>query len=250
MTPRDFTAASAKPTLSAGSAAAPSTADLLRSEQAYEQVKSDIVACVLRPGETLTEKQIGDRYLIRKATIRAALTRLMQEGLVRSEPRRGYVITPLTLRDVAEIFDVRSLIEPEVFRVAASGLTERGLEDIRQAAKKVLKPETLRSHVAFLAADRAFRLALAELSGNSRLAQLLGQILDQSERVLHLGFRSRDFTQLIIGQQKDLVHACEAREVSGIVKLARSQCLTLKKQVLEALLAGTKLQETNLQDFA
>jgi len=229
---------------------APSTADILRSEEAYEQLKSDIVACVLRPGESLTEKQIGDRYQIRKATIRSALARLTQEGLIKSEPRRGYVITPLSLRDVNEIFDVRGLIEPEVFRVAAANITERGLEDIRLAAQKVLKPETLRSHVAFLAADRAFRLALAELSGNLRLARLLDQILDQSERVLHLGFKSRDLTQLIISQQQELVLACEVAEVSGIVKLARSQCLLLKKQVLEALLASAKLQEANLQTFA
>ncbi|MES0167518.1 GntR family transcriptional regulator [Mesorhizobium sp. M0027] len=205
---------------------------------------------MLRPGEALTEKQIGDRYLIKKATIRAALARLMQEGLVRSEPRRGYVVATLSLRDVNEIFDVRSLIEPEVFRVAASNMTERGLEDIRLAAKKVLKPETLRSHIASLAADRAFRLALAELSGNLRLAHLLDQILDQSARVLHLGFKSRDFTQLIIAQQKELVLACEAGDVSAIVKLARAQCLFLKKQVLEALLAGSKLQDVNLQPFA
>lgn len=212
-------------------------------------MKIDIVACVLRPGEALTEKQIGDRYQIKKATIRSALTRLTQEGLVKSEPRRGYVIAPLSLRDVNEIFDVRSLIEPEVFGVAASSLGERELEDVRQAAKRVLKPETLRSHVAFLASDRAFRLTLAELSGNLRLAQLLGQILDQSERVLHLGFKSYDFIPLIIAQQKELVHACEVSDVSGIVKLARSQCLLLKKQVLEALMAGSKLQEANLQDF-
>ncbi|MER8365424.1 GntR family transcriptional regulator [Mesorhizobium sp. M1348] len=231
-------------------ATALSAADVLRREQAYEQLRNDIIACVLRPGEALTEKQIGDRYLIKKATIRAALARLMQEGLVRSEPRRGYVVATLSLRDVNEIFDVRSLIEPEVFRVAASNMTERGLEDIRLAAKKVLKPETLRSQIAFLAADRAFRLALAELSGNLRLAHLLDQILDQSARVLHLGFKSRDFTQLIIAQQKELVLACEAGDVSGIVKLARSQCLYLKKQVLEALLASSKLQDVNLQPFA
>jgi DNA-binding GntR family transcriptional regulator len=230
--------------------APPSTADLLRSEQAYEQMKSDIVACVLLPGEALTEKQVGDRYQIKKATIRSALTRLLQEGLVKSEPRRGYVIAPLTLRDVHEIFDMRSLIEPEVFRVAASGLTGRGLDDVRLAAKKVLKPETLHSHVAFLAADRAFRLALAELPGNLRLARLLGQILDQSERVLHLGFKSHDFTRLILAQQKELVHACEVGEVSGIVKLARIQCLHLKKQVVEMLLASSRLHEVNLRPFA
>lgn len=227
--------------------APPSTADLLRSEQAYEQLKSDIVACVLAPGEALTEKQVGDRYDLKKATIRAALTRLLQEGLVKSEPRRGYVIAPLTLRDVHEIFDVRSLIEPEVYRAAALSLTERGLEEVRQAAKKVLKPETLPSHVAFLAADRAFRLAIAELSGNLRLARLLGQILDQSERVLHLGFKARDFTSLIIGQQKELVQACAVGETSAIVKLARAQCLALKKEVIEALLAGSRLQDINLR---
>jgi DNA-binding GntR family transcriptional regulator len=248
MTRPKFPAASSRSAPSAGKP--PSTADVLRSEAAYEQMKSDIVACVLRPGEALTEKQIGDRYLIKKATIRSALTRLTQEGLVKSEPRRGYVIAPLSLRDVNEIFDVRSLIEPEVFRAAASGLTERGLEDVKQAAKKVLKPETLRSQVAFLAADRAFRLAFAELSGNLRLAQLLGQVLDESGRVLHLGFKSRDFTQLIISQQKELVRACEVSEVSGIVKLARLHCLLLKKQVLEALLAGSRLQDVNLQAFA
>ncbi len=232
-------------------AKAPSTADILRSEEAYEQLKSDIVACVLRPGESLTEKQIGERYQIRKATIRSALARLTQEGLIKSEPRRGYVVAPLSLRDVNEIFDVRSLIEPEVFRVAAANLTERGLDDIQlAAAQKVLKPETLRSHVAFLAADRAFRLALAELSGNLRLVRLLDQILDQSERVLHLGFKSRDFTETIIGQQKELVLACELAEVSAIAKLARSQCLLLKKQVLEALLTGSRLQDANLQSFA
>jgi DNA-binding GntR family transcriptional regulator len=240
---------SLKPSLLAGDRAAPSTADILRSEQAYEQLKSDIVACALPPGEALTEKQIGERYQIRKATIRSALTRLLQEGLVKSEPRRGYVIAPLTLRDVHEIFDVRGLIEPEVFRVAAHGLTARGLDEIRLAAKKVLKPETLPSHVAFLAADRAFRLAFAELSGNLRLARLLGQVLDQSERVLHLGFKSRDFTALIVSQQKELVHACEVGEVAGIVKLARAQCLHLKKHVIETLLADSRVQDMNLRPF-
>lgn len=227
--------------------APPSTGDLLRSEQAYEQLKSDIVACVLAPGEALTEKEVGERYQIRKATIRAALTRLLQEGFVKSEPRRGYVITPLTLRDAHEIFDVRALIEPEVYRVAAQSLTKRGLDEVRQAAKKALKPETLPSHVAFLAADRAFRLAIAELSGNLRLARLLGQILDQSERVLHLGYKSRDFTPLIIGQQKELVQACAVSGVSGIVKLARAHCLALKKEVIEALLASSRLQDINLR---
>lgn len=243
------TATPSRSPASASGATALSTADVLRSEQAYEQLKSDIVACVLLPGEALTERQIGARYEIKKATIRSALARLMQEGLVRSEPRRGYVITTLTLRDVTEIFDVRSLIEPEVFRVAGSNITERGLEEIRLAARKVLKPETLRSHVAFLAADRAFRLSIAELSGNLRLAQLLSQILDQSERVLHLGFKSRDLTQTIIDQQKQLLQACEKSDVPALVKLARSQCLHLKKQLLEALLGGARIREANLQDF-
>lgn len=52
---------------------------------------------------------------------------------------------------------------------------------------------------------------------------------------------------MIIGQQKELVQACAASEVSVIVKLARSQCLVLKKEVIEALLAGSRLQDINLR---
>ena len=59
--------------------------------------------------------------------------------------------------------------------------------------------------------------AIAELSGNLRLAQLLSQILDQSERTLHLVFKSRDFMPLIIEQQKQLLQACEKSDVPAIV---------------------------------
>lgn len=218
----------------------------LRSDVAYEQIKIDIVGCVLMPGEALTEKQIGERYGLRKATIRAALARLAQDGLIKSEPRRGYVVAPIAMRDVNEIFELRALVEPEVYRLAASMMTEASLADVQQAAQRVLKPETIKSHMAFLAADRAFRLSIAEATGNFRIVRLLGQTLDQSERVMHLGYLYVDLTKVLMKQQKALTDALASDEASAVAEVAHDHCNTLKTLVMNALLSESRLMDINL----
>ena len=105
-----------------------SPSELLRSAAAYEQIKIDIVACLLKPGEQITEGELQERYDIGKATLRAALARLSQYGLIRSEPRRGYRITPLTLRDVNEIFDTRLVVEPTAMKLGAFAMADHSLE--------------------------------------------------------------------------------------------------------------------------
>jgi DNA-binding GntR family transcriptional regulator len=221
-------------------------AETLRSDTAYEQIKIDIVGCVLMPGQALTEKQIGERYTLRKATVRSALTRLSQEGLIKSEPRRGYVVAPIAMRDVNEIFELRSLIEPEVYRLAATTMTEGSLADIEHAAQRVLKPETLKSHMAFIAADRVFRLAIAEATGNFRIVRLLGQVLDQSERVMHLGYLYVDLTKVLMKQQKALTQALASDEPAAVAELAHAHCNALKTLVINALLSESRVMDINL----
>src|SRR5262245_53345201 len=88
-------------------------------DQAYDRIKEDIVVCRLRPGAEVTEAGLAQHYELGLAPIRAALSRLSQEGLVNVIPRRGYVITPITIQTVKEVFDLRLLLEPAAARAAA-----------------------------------------------------------------------------------------------------------------------------------
>ena len=92
-------------------------------EAAYRRLRADIMSCRLAPGERLTERQLTDSTGFGATPIRAALTRLDHEGLVLTLPRKGYKVSPLTPRSIENLFEVWSLIGPEIFRrgVLAAG---------------------------------------------------------------------------------------------------------------------------------
>ena len=83
---------------------------------AYATIKDDIISCVLQPGADVSEGMLVTRYELGKAPIRSALMRLRQEGLIISRGRQGNAVSPVTLRDVKEVFQLRLVLE-----VARSG---------------------------------------------------------------------------------------------------------------------------------
>jgi DNA-binding GntR family transcriptional regulator len=212
--------------------------DPLRSATAYEQLKIDIVACLLKPGDQITERELQARYQLGKATLRAALARLSQDGLVRSEPRRGYRISPITLRDVNEIFDARLVLEPVALKLGTLAMTAHGLDALEPAIRQTRKPETLRSPTAFLAASKELRLAVARTAGNFRLVRMLGQLLDESERVLHLGYLHADLTKMLSKQQERLLAAVRKGDAESVEAESAKQILETRKVLLEALVAS------------
>ena len=95
------------------------------SDQAYDAIRSAILICALAPGEAISESTLASRYGVGKAPVRAALSRLRQEGLVSASPRRSYVVAPITLRDVQELYALRLILEPATARRAPEGRDAR-----------------------------------------------------------------------------------------------------------------------------
>src|SRR3970040_1475183 len=91
----------------------------LLSDRAYERIRHDIISCLLAPGTEISEAQLCSHYKIGKPPVRMALNRLAHDGLVRAIPRRGYRVTPVTVKDVHDVFELRLMLEPPPARTAA-----------------------------------------------------------------------------------------------------------------------------------
>ena len=220
--------------------------DLLRSAAAYEQLKIDIVACVLKPGEQITERALQERYRLGKATLRAALARLSQDGLISSEPRRGYRVTPVTLRDVNEVFDTRAIVEPAAMKAAASMMTDHAFESLEPAIRETKKPETLKSPTAFLAASKELRLAIARGTGNFRLVRVFAQLLDESERILHLGYRHTNLTRVLSKQHESLLDAVRGGNGEVAAAISAQHNRETKLLIVDALVSSSSVMSINL----
>lgn len=99
-------------------------ADLPLGEAAFRRIRSDIVACRLTPGQRLTERGLAAELGMGVSPVRDALTRLDHEGLVRTIPRKGYQVSPLTIKSVDELFDFWALIGPELVRRGVAAMTD------------------------------------------------------------------------------------------------------------------------------
>jgi DNA-binding GntR family transcriptional regulator len=211
-------------------------------DQAYDLIKEDIVVCRLRPGVEVTESMLAEHYRLGLAPIRAALSRLSQEGLVTAVPRRGYIVAPITAQSVKEVFDLRLLLEPAAARAAAGHvdgerLKKFGSGPYSQAGKS--------RDLQFLKDNRDFHVEIAQASGNERLVRIIASLLDEMERLLHLGlFGQRDAERLKIDhelqrqQHKLLIDALIAGDRDAAEQAAAEHVEHSRKLVLEAVMSG------------
>jgi DNA-binding GntR family transcriptional regulator len=156
-------------------------------DQAYEVIKADIILCKLAPGAAFTEAGLAERYRLGRAPIRSALSRLTQDGFVDVMPRRGYVISPITLSGVQEIFELRLILEPAAARIATG---HADLPRLRATNSWPTVSDSAKQNLRFLTSNRAFHIAIAEATRNGRLTQAIATLHDEMVRLLNLGLFS------------------------------------------------------------
>lgn len=161
-------------------------AKLTRVENAYEQLKADILQGALPPGYQAPEPDIADRLQMSRTPVREALIRLESEGLIKLIPRRGALVIGLSLQDLIEVFEILSVLEPLAASTAAQewldGEWDVRMTDLVQRGKVALQRSNLDAWVDL---DDQFHRLVAE-GGSRRLSCSIGACLDQVHRAVRV----------------------------------------------------------------
>ena len=95
-------------------------ASVTNAVRARDALREAILTGTLPPGSRLRAEPLAERLQTSRTPVREALMLLAREGLVEIEPRRGAVVRSFDAADLADLYDVRSLIEPYAARRAAT----------------------------------------------------------------------------------------------------------------------------------
>jgi DNA-binding GntR family transcriptional regulator len=150
---------------------------------AAQRLWEAIIRCELRPGETVSEAQLAQRFGLGKAPIRAGLARIAGTGLVIPIARQGYQVAPITLRALGEVTEMLRHLEPSLADVRLgpgdsdrlarlAAIAEAGSANTFRGA-----PEGARQ------ALREMRHAILGASGNTLLVRMLSEVWDRAERI-------------------------------------------------------------------
>jgi DNA-binding GntR family transcriptional regulator len=173
------------------SAAASSTSTVV--QQVAEAIRAGVREGTYVPGQRLIEADLTASLGVSRGPLREALGRLESEGLVTIEPHRGAVVRKLTRRDVAELFEVREVLEGEAARLAASHIDEANHRARMQAQLVEVKGFRDRPDpMAYMGHNTRLHDEIFAISQNALLKQFAVQLQTQTYRI--------QFAQLLRGE--------------------------------------------------
>jgi DNA-binding GntR family transcriptional regulator len=213
----------------------------LLTDRAYERIRHDIICCALAPGAEISEAQLCAHYRLGKAPVRMALSRLAHAGLVRAIPRRGYMVAPVTLKDIQDVFELRLMLEPAAARMAAGRVDAQRLRTLDEVCRAGYQSGDAKSISRFLEANKAFHVAIAQATGNARLADAIERLLDEMTRLLHLGLGLRNRSQEMQHEHRALVKALLRGDGATAESICREQIESARGMVLSAILTSSSV---------
>jgi len=213
----------------------------LLSDKACAMIRQDILSCALVPSRIMSEASLTVRYGIGKATCRVALQRLAQEGFVRIVPRQGYIVTPITLKDVEEVFTLRLQLEPLSARLAAGKVDVELLRALEKACRTDDTTLTINSRIGiFMNANTAFHMAIAESADNGRLTRMLGGLFNEMARLVALGFGVQKTKPEIKHDHTAMIEALASGDGKRAEQIAYRHVSTFRDMTMEKVIASLR----------
>ncbi|MFF5639274.1 GntR family transcriptional regulator [Streptomyces sp. NPDC012825] len=149
--------------------------------QVLEALRTALVGGELVPGEVYSAPALADRFGVSATPVREAMQRLAVEGAVEVVPNRGFRVTERTPRELAELAEIRALIEvPVMLRLARTVPAARWAE-LRPLAEATATAAARGDRAHYAEADRAFHRAVLSLAGNQQLLAVADDLHRRSQ---------------------------------------------------------------------
>jgi DNA-binding GntR family transcriptional regulator len=150
-------------------------------ERIYRTLKGWLIECTLPPGEILSEVELARRCDTSRTPVREACNRLAQDGWITRVRHKGYLVTPVSIRDLLQLYEYRKLLECFNAEKAAQVASSEQFAKL----EKIIDVERDKTAGVqeILPASAAFHLALAEIAGNQRVYEQLRLTLEYVRRL-------------------------------------------------------------------
>lgn len=212
----------------------PEFKEVRRASLLPDRIAADILSKInegeLGPGDSLpTEHSLAETFGVSRNVVREAIARLRSDGVIESRQGRGAVVMPISEREtfrvdigaldksgnLADLFELRGLLEIEAAGLAARRRTEVDLAEMRAALA------AMEGHRDFdekrLEADAAFHRAMGEATGNTYLSVIIGYIssrLKDTTKATAEIYAETDLVGVTIAEHREVLVAIQAGDIA------------------------------------
>lgn len=144
--------------------------------QILDALRTALVDGELVPGEVYSGPALGERFGVSATPVREAMQQLAVEGAVEVVPNRGFRVAERSARELAELAEVRALIEVPVMLRLAHAVPADHWAGLRPLAEATVSAAAVGDRARYAESDRAFHGAVLGLSGNQQLVAVADEL--------------------------------------------------------------------------
>jgi len=208
-------------------------------ELVLEAIREAIKNGSLQPRERLMEIQLADELGVSRTPVREALRKLELEGFIVMVPRKGAYVSDLTMKDIADVFEIRAALEGLAAALAAERITEEELEIMERLLVEKGEAINLDDIEKLVAVDTKFHEAMYKASRNERLSAIISNLREQIQRFrltsLSVPGRKNDSLKEHCG----LLEAIQGRDIQLARQLAQEHIENAENVLIDSLKKGT-----------
>lgn len=204
----------------------------------YERLRDAILSGELEPGQKLSIPALAQKLNVSRSPIVAAVQRLTQEGLAVEEPRRGAVVTLISVPELIRLYEIREVLEGLAARLAAMRATPAAVEEMAAALG--------RHEAAVVSDDQAsrqlenvrFHRLIRDAAQHPELVRWLEAIQSQVKLAMRRTGVYKDDVELTVREHRAILAAIQQRDGDTAEQVARTHIRRVREKL--ALVEGVK----------
>ena len=204
-------------------------------EVVCESLREAIRSGVLKPGERIMEIQLAEELGVSRTPVREAIRKLELEGYVVMMPRRGTYVASMSIRDINEIFEIRTALESLSNGLAADHITEDELEHLQRLLVIIggyIKEGNIEKIVE---TDIEFHDLLYHAARNERLVGIISNLRDQLTRFRTLSMSYPGRLEETLEEHRLIVDAIASGDRKAASRAAERHMENSEKTLLKAM---------------
>jgi DNA-binding GntR family transcriptional regulator len=197
------------------------------------QLRAEIMHGDIAPGSKLGQVGLAERFGVSRIPVRDALSTLAGEGLVEPQANATAVVTPMSVGELQELYDLREAIEPMATRLA---LPNVGRADILFMRKQLAVMAHTDDPRTWLAANTEFHAAVYRRSNRPRTIELIEQLRRQTDRYIYVHLEAVGRTRRLEAEHENILVAVEGGDGPLLARLTREHLGAAHDSILTQML--------------
>lgn len=214
------------------------------SAKIYDDIKNMLITLVFTPGSSLREQVLADMLGVSRTPVREALQRLAHEGWLQIGDGKRIQVTPVTVSDVKELFQLRLLLEPyaarETYRRGKSRSLAGKLDEVLNVMEQVKD-----DRVAFAQLDMRFHLLLMQHVENERLNRFWKTLHEETSRVAVMTLTDTNRSAKVIAEHSKMLDAFWEKDLDAILEAINEHLLRSRDALTSKMEPQGESADTN-----